>query len=77
MQQETMQRLQSDFLQHDGLPDISLAMSRSLWSSANPGYVFRNSGEMKSVAKTDFMWDPEEVWHSQVLLPLSPGLNVG
>lgn len=60
-QQEALQRLQSDILVHHGQPDLDIAMSRGLWSSVNPGYVFREGQHLRSVAKEDFAWDANEV----------------
>lgn len=38
-----------------------LEMSRSLWISANPGYVVRDGGTLTSTTKSEFVWDEEEI----------------
>ncbi len=67
-QQEASQRLQSDILVHHGQPDLDIAMSRGLWSSVNPGYVFRKGQHLRSVAKEDFTWDANEVQVEDLLV---------
>ena len=36
-------------------------MSRSLWSSLNPGYTQQEPGNLRSVASADYVWDKQEV----------------
>jgi len=38
-----------------------LALSRSQWSSCNPGYIVRDGGALTSTMKTDFVWDEDEI----------------
>ena len=67
-QQEASHRLQSDILMHHGQPDLNIAMSRGLWSSVNPGYVFREGQLLRSVANEDFRWDANEVQTADLLV---------
>ena len=32
-------------------------MSRSLWSSLNPGYIQQEPGSLRSVASADYVWN--------------------
>ena len=36
-------------------------MSRSLWSSLNPGYIQQEPGNLRSVASSDYVWNDQEV----------------
>ncbi|CAL5228118.1 g11195 [Coccomyxa viridis] len=36
-------------------------MSRSLWSSLNPGYMQQEPGNLRSVASADYSWNEQEV----------------
>ncbi len=41
--------------------NLAERMSRSLWSSANPGYIQQEPNKLRSVASGDYTWDSEEV----------------
>ncbi len=60
-QVQAAQALSSRHLMRDGQPNLDMAISRSIWAAANPGYVFREGSELKSVAKSDYTWDEQEV----------------
>ena len=36
-------------------------MSRSLWSSLNPGYMQQEPNKLRSVASADYVWNEQEV----------------
>lgn len=40
---------------------MGLTLSRNLWASANPAYVFRDPMHTVSAYKQDFLWDEDEV----------------
>ena len=43
---------------------MGLTLSRNLWASANPAYVFRDPMYTVSAYKQDFLWDEDEVRQS-------------
>jgi hypothetical protein len=56
-----MQQLTNLLVGPDGLPNFDLILSRSIWATSNPGYVFRDGRKLRSVAKHDYVWDEDEV----------------
>lgn len=41
--------------------NLAERMSRSLWSSVNPGYILQEPHKLRSVSSGDYTWDGEEV----------------
>lgn len=60
-QQKAAELLASTYLMREGRPNFDIRASRSIWASSNPGYVFRDGKTLRSVAKSDYSWNEEEV----------------
>ena len=46
---------------HNDAKRLAEEMSRSLWSSLNPGYMQQDPGSLRSVASADYAWNVQEV----------------